>query len=158
MARYSTSPGGLNLGGGATGRLKEYLLIIALAVIIIGSLVVTIMYGWSSDDDKQTASKKMMLKCLECQAESEFDPKVPPPPPVKGQLATHTATFACPKCKRAASALMMTKCPNPKCGKYYLSQTTLHNYQTELMMAAGQDISKRGSAPPTVCTDCGTDY
>jgi len=157
MARHSIGSGSLDLGGGSEpGRMKEYLLIAALAVIIIGSLVVTILYGLMGDAPKTRADQSIMFKCLECGAEFEYDPAKQPKFKPEDVPPMHSARVACQVCKKPFAALPMTKCP--ACGKYYLAAATLYEYEMELLELQGKDSSILGECPPTVCPHCKTDF
>lgn len=152
MAKQPTRSRGLNLGGGDTGRMKELLLIAALAIVIVGSLVVTVMYGWSSDDDKKQNTNGFMFKCTQCDAEFAYDPETVP----RQEQMMRSSAVDCKKCKGTLCALPMTKCP--QCEKYYLSEATRYQHKMEMEDMKGEKPSGRGAYPPAVCPHCKTDF
>ena len=161
MGKNATGPRGLNLGrDDGSGRSKEHPLIAVLAVIILGALVVTVMYNWSSDEeDEDSVETRMMCKCLmpDCGAEFVYDEQVERTLKATGAApAIRMPMYGCPKCKKAYCALVMRQCP--KCKKHYLSATVLHAYKVEVLAARGRDPSVLGKAPPTVCPYCKTDF
>ena len=159
MAKGSDGPGGLNLGTGESGRPKEFVLIAVLAVVIIGSLVVTIMYNRSSDEDEDRSAINVMAKCLDpqCAAEFEIPTTMKEEDPQDDRYASRIPRFTCPACKKKHSALIMTRCPNPDCRKFYLSQQAIQDHENDLELQAGRE-PRVTDMPPIVCPYCKTDY
>lgn len=123
----------------------EFLLIAGLAVIIIGSVVLTIWYGPGSENPPQ----KPMYKCRECGHEFEIDPD-------QGtrnldMMEEDAPAFFpdCPKCKAKESGTPMARCH--KCKKYYVSPLTEYQERRE----AGEAVDP--VPPANVCPHCNTD-
>ena len=152
MARRSTRSGGLNLGGSEPGRMKELMLIGALGVVIVGALVMTVMYAWSSDDKEQQNTAEIMFQCTKCNAKFAYDATKQ----TAEQAITHSGAARCQKCNEPACALPMTKCP--ECGEHFLSGATRYQHEVEMLDMAGKDSSSLGDCPPTVCPKCKTDF
>ena len=129
--RPDRQPRQLNLGGagGTGGKGTEYLLIGALAVVIIGSLVLT-FYG-TGNNKNRGRDHKPMFKCsvAECGHEFEFDFRTMSPEDMDpemgpmGPMGMGVMHPDCPKCGEKKSGDPMVRCPNPKCEKYYVSDS-----------------------------------
>ena len=156
MAKFAAGPGKLDMGTGQSGHQKEGLLIGVLAVIIIGALVMTIMYNWSDDEADARNEIKVMAKCLDPQCGAEF--VITPGATTENEHPMgRVIRFTCPTCGKKHSALIMTRCPNPKCGKFYLSAQTIQDHENDLEMQAGRE-PKTTDMPPSICPYCKTDY
>ena len=127
----------------------EYLLIGALAVVIAGSLVLSLKQGCGSTT--RTLDGDSPYICTECN--EQFVPDKDKRPPVGMMVGGpgHAMPIDCPRCEKKACALPMRKCPKPECAKYFLSPTIKYDY----------DMNKEGEVPEDhpaeICTHCGTD-
>ena len=140
--------------GGPGGRLKDYLLIGGLVVIVVAALVMAIAYGLGDDDEKHKPPGAIMFKCLDCDAEFEYDharqPKgTPDTVPMK-----RMGPARCQACKKLSRALQMTRCP--ECGKHYLSASARYQHEKDTLTRQGKDTAALGQCPPTVCPHCET--
>ncbi len=156
MAKFAAGPGGLDMGTGDSGRQKEFLLIGALAVIIVGALVLTIMYNWSSDEDNSPSDTKIMGKCLDPQCAAEFEITLDAMTEDERPMS-RVLRFTCPTCGTKRSALIMTRCPVPECRKFFLSDQTIQDHKNDLDMQAGREPAVT-HMPPIICPYCETDH
>lgn len=143
----------LNLSGGrgVGGKGTEYLLIGALAVVIIGSLVLTFYFGMGGRKSARGRAK-LMFQCSECDAVFELDPKTisrKDMGPEMGAMGMGIMRPDCPKCGAKKSGQPMVQCP--KCKKYYVSPRLNWN---EITARGGRP---EGDPPKDICPYCGTD-
>jgi len=140
----------LNLGrGGGKGFNMEYLFAGALAVIILGSLILTI-YFTLGGGEPSPGDLEVTFKCAKCGYEFSKKPEEVRPmgpdmmPMPMGAPGMAPIALDCPKCGAKKSAFQAVKCPN--CGAFYISQITTHP------VAPGEGRQLRD-----VCPKCGTD-
>ena len=139
-------------GGGFGGRSVEFLLGGALALIIVGSLVMTIMYGWNDGGSGSRTPVKRLYRCESCTKEFELDRRDGPAGLVGMPIRDPgMAPFKpnCPHCQTENAGISLTRCPN--CEKYYLSPMTEYSHGVMLEQVPP------GEAPLDICKHCGTD-
>ena len=130
----------LQLGGGV---LKiDYLFAGALAVIIVGSLFLTIYFGFLGGEvSSKEYDPNAHFKCDACG--EEFTRNINEVP-AAGPGSYGPPPVDCPACGGQGTAWLMIKCPN--CDKYYVPES----YRRAL------DIL-RGAKVKDICPHCGTD-
>ena len=148
-ARFAASGGSSR--GGSSGRGTEYLLIGSLAVVILGSIAVTIYVAIGGAKDKPG---KPMAECENCNERFEYDlgkdPRAMGLGLGGGPPDMHVEMYKpdCPKCGQKETGLPLIECP--KCKEYFMSP----NVEYERAIEAGDDP---GPLPALVCPKCGTD-
>ena len=104
---------------------------------------------------RRAARRKMMYHCTECNKDFEFDPRkaMRSGRGMMGPgMGMGISNVDCPLCGAKKSGRMMIRCPNPDCGKYYVSPRM--EYDRKMMRGE----VKRGEAPPKdICPHCDTD-
>jgi ribosomal protein L32 len=150
MSRLSQQPGvkRLNIGGGGGGGSgTEFLLIGALALIIVGSLFLGVRQG-CGPSRTAVEPQEVFYFCQKCKQ------KFKPDPNSLAELEMYAPMgimrLDCPLCGAKKSAVPMVKCPN--CGEYYVSPQLA--YEEQMMM--GRDLSNV-QMPKDICPHCGTD-
>ena len=147
--------GGAGGGGGGFmgGRGMEYLLMGSLAVIIVGSLVLTIYYGMGSGSASRT-NVKPMYKCMieDCGHEFELTQQDAQRPKDMMMMGPGMMSFKadCPKCQNKECCVRMAKCPS--CEKYYVSPRL--DFDDRMMRG---EIEQGEEPPPDICPHCQTD-
>ena len=130
----------------------EYLFAGALAVVIIGSIVLTIYFGLLSGPGRESGPDEFHFLCEACNKEVVLDVEDIPSSSGEGSdeeafIPTILSRVDCPECGASQTAVLMVQCPNPDCKKYYVSP-----------VAEDPDAFIRmGKAPRFICPDCGTD-
>jgi len=123
---------------GRAGEIKtEYLFGAALAVIIIGSMVLALTFGLGGK--KQEKFEGLRYKCMSCGEEfivKELPPKAP------NQIGPPRVD--CPKCGAVKAGVQMVECP--KCGTYFVPES----YKRPEAILQGEPIKD-------VCPKCGLD-
>jgi len=131
----------LNISRRSGAAKMDYIFGGALGVIIIGAMVLAVVYGLGGNS--KVTTPEIHYKCTKCGAEflstkrpmgDKMDPNQMGPKPID-----------CPKCGAKDSAYPMTKCP--KCGKWFLRDSTVH--PEKRMM--GQPVNDK-------CPSCGLNY
>lgn len=152
MSRQDRHTPQLNLGGGGPGgRGTEYLLIAALAVVIIGSLVLTFYYSGSGPRGSKDRPD-MMFQCAECDEVFKVDPKDMPRMDREAMMEMSAFHPDCPKCNAEEAGLPMVRCPNEDCKKYYVSPRLEWD---EMSVRGGRPPA--GEGPLDICPHCDTD-
>ena len=93
-----------------------------------------------------------MYKCLKCGYEFEVDPKNSPAMKMLDTPGKGTPRIDCPKCGAKESCLPMVRCPDPKCGKYFVSPRLDYNDR-----AMRGQVGPNEEAPKEICPYCQTD-
>lgn len=136
----------LNLGG----RRTEILLIGGLAAVILGAIALTVFYAM---DWNIGSTAKAVAECQSCRKRFEYDPDDDLGARIGGMVpGSEPYRLDCPKCGKKASALPLTLCLNPDCGKRYLSPKI--EYDRKIAQGAAPETLK---PPDTICPHCGTD-
>jgi len=160
MAMNSAGSGGLNLGpGGESGRSKELLWVGILAAVIIVGVCVTIFSTWSDDETPKEKGVKAMAQCInpKCKATFEIDPYAEQSDAGNVGEGWHIALYSCPVCGGKHCALPMTQCPDTEnCGKFFLADETVYQYEDELARRKGRKPRVR-DIPRLICPHCGID-
>ena len=121
----------------------------SLAVVIVGSLVLTFMYV--GNDRTPGGDIKPMYRCTECEHEFEAtleDTIGPSGMPMDPGLMQ--PKLDCPKCKKTECCVRLSKCPN--CEKYYASPIS------DFDERVAQGEVEPGETPPAdICPHCQTD-
>jgi len=147
-ARSHLESARLDLGG----RRTEFLLIGGLAVVIIGAIVLTVLH--SMDVRIGGGSPKPMAECQSCQERFELDPSEDPRALI-GSMGPGSKIYQpdCTKCGKKESGLPLMLCPNPECGKHFLSP----HIANRLKIRDGADPSTLKQSK-VICPHCGTDH
>ena len=138
----------LNLGKGGSGGKMEYVFGAALAIIIIGAVVLAFTSG-GEEQIEQIAGDREMYWCQQCQKEFEFDSSTLPPEQ-QGMYGKATGIVPpCPTCGGQNTVIEMVRCP--ECGEYYVSKLK----QFERYQMYGQ-VQPGTPTPQDICPSCGT--
>jgi len=161
----------LNVGGGGGGgeggggvwasKNMEYVLVGALALIIVAAIVMTVWQlffsGPGGGEDYDTVQR---YKCEKCGYTWEFDmSEMNPeenPEMMMGPMGPGMGAMDCPKCKEKRCAFLMVKCPKEDCGEYYIGESTKWHARMYSPDGTGE-MSPDGEPPHDVCPKCGTD-
>ena len=154
MTEHPTGSSRLDLAGGG-GRLKDTLLIGALVVIIVAALAMAIAYVCGDDDQERKTPGAIMFKCLDCDAEFEYDHAKQPKGTPDTKPMKRMGPARCQSCNKLSRALQMTRCP--ECKQHYLSASARYQHEKDTLERQGKDASALGQCPPTVCPYCRTD-
>ena len=140
----------IGIGG---GRGTEISLIIALVVVIGGSLALTIYT--SLGKGRTNLDIKPMYFCEVCEKEFEIDYSKQSPEERLGMMEMGPGMMKlpdCPLCGATEAGLPMVKCPNTECEKYYVGESADFHKR----MAAGE-MGMDQEQPRDICPHCGTD-
>lgn len=129
----------------------EYLLGAALAIVIIGSVVLSIYFASGGGSEKPVLPPNHYF-CEKCNTEFAYDFRLPSeggPPSSVNRLGGRfldprrgEVGIDCPNCKATASAFIMNRCP--KCMAYW-------------PMTAQERDPRMGGSIKRICPKCGTD-
>ena len=138
-------------GGFLGGRGMEFLLMGSLAVVIVGSLALTIYYGLGGNSSPGS-DVKPMFKCMmaECGYEFEATADQRPGPGIMPDGRGLIPRLDCPKCGEKECCATMFRCPN--CEKYYVSARA--DYNERLMRG---EVAVDEQPPADICSYCQTD-
>ena len=106
---------GFDLGG----KTMEYALIAALVGIIVLALVLAV----TQTCDRRGGMKligDLRAKCLQCDHEWDIEPDQIQE--FGEGMMDDMRGMDCPKCGAKSSAFLMVRCPEPECGKFYMSK------------------------------------
>jgi DNA-directed RNA polymerase subunit RPC12/RpoP len=107
-----------NLQVDAGSDKMETFFAVALAVVIVGSLVLTIYFTFFRSAKGSRGSRAIRWQCSKCSNEFTVDKAT------EQKLSDMGKPMAdCPKCGAKKSAYPMHKCYNPACGKYFVGES-----------------------------------
>ena len=102
----------------SSGDKMEYLFAASLAIVIIGALVLTIYFTFIKTETAAGAGGQNLWQCQKCNAEFTVDQAT------QQRLEEMDRPRAdCPKCGATKSAIQMSKCFYPDCGKYFVRES-----------------------------------
>jgi len=120
------------------GEVKmEYVFGAALAVIIVGAMVLALVFGFGRPE--QTVVEGARYECQSCGEQFTVEDQ---PPKTPDQIGP--GRVDCPKCGAVQSGILMVKCPG--CGEYFVPET----YKRP------EDVLK-GIPIKNICPHCGLD-
>ena len=173
--KWSLAAKRLDLGKGGSGSPKmEYVMVAVLGLIILVSLGLTLhsVFFGESGGPGAAPDGELHFQCTVPTCNHEFvksgkDMEQLMPQALMPEMGL--LQLDCPKCGAKSTCLMMNKCPNPKCHKYYLSAPTVANAKAmaearAAAAAAGKDPKMAvptfppGSEqqPQDICPHCTT--
>lgn len=130
----------------------------ALAAIVLVGMALGLIFLLQSDPTQGPGGSEVsMAKCLACEATFKVDPAKPDADPTPGRHGSPVPLYTCTRCDAERSALLMTRCPNPECEKYFLSSQTLYDHRQYLAARRGKK-PRAYDVPPIICPHCDTDY
>jgi len=146
--------GKTHVGGHRGGEVKmEYILGAALAVIIVGSLVLMIAPFFRGSKSQGSSTQKWHYQCQACQGEWDASPA-----DIMDEMKLDQQNSGipgggdpqlyrpdCPLCGAKKSSIRMIKCP--KCGRWFVTDE----------MKQPRHPMAPPSVAPQVCPYCGTD-
>ena len=130
--------------GGGIGR-QQILLAVVLGLIIVGALVLAVWGMWFGDQKTTTKGREIRYQCLNPECAHEFEP---PPEESRERLERlddPDSRIECPKCGEI-SAVQMSRCPDPECGKWFVSD-----------FDRNPEEYRGGKRPRQKCPHCGLD-
>ena len=121
----------------------EYALIIGLAVVIVGTVVLSVIAFLGDDTPTGETTGKQRFHCLKC--EHEFDALEAYPNLMSEGGFGPMTQLDCPKCKAVGTCVRMLECP--ECGTFFVSEQA----RLRILPGSGQEV-------PEICPKCKTDY
>ncbi len=100
------------------GDKMEYLFAAALAIVIIGALVLTVYFTFFKKRAGAAGGEKYMWQCRTCGTEISVDEATNNRLEEMDRPAVH-----CPKCNSVQPVWRMDRCFNPACRKYFVRQS-----------------------------------
>jgi len=121
--------------GGWTTR--EYAVVIGLAVVIVGTVVISVFALLDGDIPTGETTGRQRFHCLEC--EHEFFLGEAYPDLMSSEGFGPTTRLDCPKCEAKGAAVLMLECPD--CGTWFVSE------QARRGIPAGNGRRRAGNLP-----------
>lgn len=103
---------------GRGGDKMEYLFAAALAIVIVGALVLTVYFAFMKRPSSAADTTGYRWQCQKCSTEISVDQAT------QRRLEEMDRTKVdCPKCGSSQPALPMVRCFNASCGKYFVRES-----------------------------------